>query len=727
MLNSARAISFDSAEHTNIDNADSSNAINSSIFSVPRDYSTIQDGINAANYGDIVLVASGTFTEQVIMKSGVTVRGTGGSLSTPNDPSDDSIIDSGGANYKRTVSFHGTQDATLEGFTITNGRGSRYGGNITCSGTRNTIKENLIINGKTTSYGGYGGGIYLGCDNARVINNVIKDNWAWYHGGGIDINGKNALVEGNFIFSNQADWAGGISVRGSSAVIRKNIIIQNFADHRNGGGLLIYSSASSATIENNTIIKNIAKSWGYGGAIYVQEVNQIAILNNIIANNLNTSSRTGGIHFVSCPTLLTLTYNDVFNNQGSNYAGCTPEEGSISVDPMFVDATTDDYHLQAGSPAIDAGDPDSAYNDLEDPDNLGFALPPGLGTVRNDLGAYGGTDTLQTPDLSSSIKSASSHDVQVGDIISYTFILRNDSHITALATLTDTIPIDTEYINNSAQADGGNLSVTNNQLIWTGYISYGSPAHIQFAVKVLDIPASATITNVAQLNDGAGQEISLTAISRVQSSGYWLTVNNGGLYTRTPSVTLCASWSTSDQITDVQFSNDGGFQADNSSEWIDVAQMNPPFCIEEWVLDTHSTFILPRISYARFRSNNQIIGTPVQDDIIYDPVLPEVLNAEIVDIHSNTTAQSLNAVNSTIRVWAIDSLSGVSKVQLSHTKDFESFSTFDFLHNPMDVSWNLPVSGLVYARVVDYSGNISYAICAGQCFIQYLPFVSNNK
>jgi hypothetical protein len=57
---------------------------------------------------------------------------------------------------------------------------------------------------------------------------------------------------------------------------------------------------------------------------------------------------------------------------------------------MFVDSLTNDYHLQAASPAIDKGNPDQQYNDPEDPDKIGFALYPAQGTLQNDMGAYGG-------------------------------------------------------------------------------------------------------------------------------------------------------------------------------------------------------------------------------------------------------------------------------------------------------------------------------------------------
>jgi hypothetical protein len=48
--------------------------------------------------------------------------------------------------------------------------------------------------------------------------------------------------------------------------------------------------------------------------------------------------------------------------------------GNIDADPLFLGNS--DFHLQPGSPCIDAGNPDPQYNDNDG--------------SRNDMGAYGG-------------------------------------------------------------------------------------------------------------------------------------------------------------------------------------------------------------------------------------------------------------------------------------------------------------------------------------------------
>jgi len=295
--------------------------------------------------------------------------------------------------------------------------------------------------------------------------------------------------------------------------------------------------------------------------------------------------------------------------------------------------------------------------------------------------------------------------VDNGDILTYTLVLRNNSAVTATATLTDPIPpAYTTYIPDSAQASSGNLTLTGGDLGWSGEIISGTPVVIMVGLQVqtTTIPVGAVITNVAYLDDGVSNPVSLTVQSTF-NPGYSLTINDGALYTNVPTVTLRYAWNVGDAITAVKISNDGGF-ASEVSPWLPIDPENP--VITEWVLTTFGDLTLPRTVYAKFRdANGQQFG-PVQDDIIYDPGSPQIIQAEIIDLAGQTT-ERLGEQTVIVRVTANDDNSGVSQVQLSDEATFASPSTFDFTNRTIDLTWTLSASNTVYIRVLDRAGNLS--------------------
>jgi len=149
-------------------------------------YATIQAGIDASSDGDTVLVAAGTYVENISISGVVTLLSSSGAGST--------IID-GGQNARVVLLNQGT----IHGFTITHGLGG-----IKSDGGQ--IVNCFIINNSTETTGEDGGGIYAShygtVDTTFITNVTISQNYAW-SGGGIGMGGetrvaiKNSIIRGN--------------------------------------------------------------------------------------------------------------------------------------------------------------------------------------------------------------------------------------------------------------------------------------------------------------------------------------------------------------------------------------------------------------------------------------------------------------------------------------------------------------------------------------------------
>ena len=150
--------------------------------------------------------------------------------------------------------------------------------------------------------------------------------------------------------------------------------------------IILARITESALIQNCAIVDNYGD---YGAALKLgsstQNETPVLIENCIIDN--------------SCPWGIDLDYqedaNIDFTVRYSNIDGGWEGVGNIDADPMFTDPENDDYTFLPDSPCIDAGNPDAAYNDPEDPNNTGWPLWPAQGTLRNDMGCYGGPGAIE--------------------------------------------------------------------------------------------------------------------------------------------------------------------------------------------------------------------------------------------------------------------------------------------------------------------------------------------
>lgn len=342
------------------------------VRSVPDPYPTIQAGIEAAVDGDTVLVAPGTYLENIdflgkrihvashfiLGGNGAFIAGTTIDGSSAADPDTTSC-----------VLFVSGEDnsAVLEGFTLTGGGGTnwidpawpayiwRAGGGIFCFNTSPTIKHNIITGNAVINDGSVNGA----------------------QGGGITCFHGNPLIQNNIVSQNYADYGGGIVIDYSGGRVLNNLVVRNTCGTDYGGGafwILGNYSGTEVLIENNTIVRN--HSAARAGALYLWST-VVTVRNNIIWEN--TQANLGPVALPGGSTAF-MTYTNI----EGGYTG----EGNIDLPPVFADTLS--YALDLASPCIDAGDPNASYNDPEDPENLGSALWPARGSLRNDMGAYGG-------------------------------------------------------------------------------------------------------------------------------------------------------------------------------------------------------------------------------------------------------------------------------------------------------------------------------------------------
>jgi hypothetical protein len=189
---------------------------------VPDDYETIQAAIAAANAGDTILVAPGTYRERIVLRPGIALRSAGrqGKGKLGMSRAEATIID-GSNETGDSPGVTMAEASTLDGFTVTN----------VGSYDEEKWQKHWDEKGQNQGHehiGQFGTpGIAIAGVTCTVTNNIV------HHIGdtGIAIRGAEGkrcapVVSGNVCYRNMGGGIG--SMRGSTAIIDGNTCFENF-------------------------------------------------------------------------------------------------------------------------------------------------------------------------------------------------------------------------------------------------------------------------------------------------------------------------------------------------------------------------------------------------------------------------------------------------------------------------------------------------------------------
>jgi hypothetical protein len=296
-----------------------------------------------------------------------------------------------------------TSDATLRDLVVRDNHAARTGGGIAVfEGT--PAFERVELSGNRAPYGA--GMLVLGCDGATLDDVAFVDNDAGASGfgGGLYATHAAMTVTGAEFRGNTASagsamhvsflQSAGIRIVGgtvadngpftSTSTVELyggatygTLTLQNVILADNEPAYLLVSTAEPIDLENVTAVGN-------RGFVQALSGGWVTVHDSIVYDN---GGATSFVDLIDGRFEASYTLFD--ENTGSWTGTVDPvgSDGNFAADPAFTlytsngDPTDDDLTLSPSSPAIDAGDPDPAFDDVD-------------GT-RNDVGAFGGPSAVR--------------------------------------------------------------------------------------------------------------------------------------------------------------------------------------------------------------------------------------------------------------------------------------------------------------------------------------------
>jgi len=335
----------------------SATALWAATLNVPGDFPSIQAAHDAANSGDTVLVAPGTYVGRITITKAIT-------LASRFLPTGDesfigaTILDGGGGSFVIEIPADAQDRPTIQGFTIQNSEDG-----IVPNAMFNLLDCLVRDTSDGVDYEDGSGGLVQFC-----TFELNSDD-------GIDLDNDVEIVIADSIIRNNNDDGIEIRMQGYSGPTLDIVITRNdiYGNGEDGIQLIHYDVLTDRFFEitYNFIYNNADVGIGMmDGSVTKEDFRAadipetIYIFNNTFANN--SHGITGGDNtvvlnniFVDHPVMAVknvdansdLAFNLFFNNGTDNSGSNVDVDSSVFEDPFL----TASLELQPGSPAIDAG------------------------------------------------------------------------------------------------------------------------------------------------------------------------------------------------------------------------------------------------------------------------------------------------------------------------------------------------------------------------------------